>query len=120
MAGQDLAPVKHFSSVRKAREALRGQALELYQEFRTMIKQAAAAGKWEEALKAQQWLLDHTPGEDGERIFDSSSDKAQVVESAPRGPLVQLVGIRLGGVGNAKELPPPVDVTIIDVEGEDI
>ena len=61
-----------------------------------MIKMAAASGKYEEALKAQQWLLDHVPGEDGERIFESSSDKVQPVEQK-QGPMIN-IGFKLGGL----------------------
>lgn len=116
----ELAPTKHFSSVKKAREALRAKAEEVLHKYMAAIDMAAASGKYEEALKAYQWLLDHVPAEDGARIFDGSSDKVQVVDTVPRGPLVQFVGITLGGVGHKKELPESPVVTVIDVEGEEI
>ena len=109
----ELAPTKHFSSVKKARQALQGHALELYQDFRTMIKQAAAAGKWEEALKAQQWLLDHVPGEDGERIFEASSDKPAQVE-AKQGPQIN-IGFALGGL-ETKSMPKVIEGEKVETE----
>jgi len=112
----ELAPTRHFSSVKRAREALRQKAEAVLEKYMAAIDMAAASGKYEEALKAYQWLLDHVPAEDGERIFDGSSDKVTVVDNTPRGPLVQLVGIRLGGVGNKKELP---EADIIEVDAED-
>lgn len=106
---KDLAPGKFFPSVRKAREALRGEAQAILTEFRTMIKQAAAAGQWEHALKAQQWLVDHLPAEDGERLFDSSVDRPNQTESKASGPLIQIVGIRYGN-DEPKKLPEVIDV----------
>jgi len=104
-----LAP-QSLGAVRKAREALRGKAQELLDEYRMMIKQAAASGKYEEALKAQQWLLDHVPAEDGERIFDTSVDKAAPVDSGPRAPTFQL-GIMVGGL-DQKQLPALPEIVI--------
>lgn len=109
----ELAPTRHFSSVKRAREALKAKAEAVLEKYMAAIDMAAASGKYEEALKAYQWLLDHVPAEDGERIFDGSSDKVQVIDNTPRGPLVQLVGITLGGVGHKKALP---EATIIDIE----
>lgn len=101
---KELAP-QSLGAVRKAREALRGKAMELLLEYQTMIKQAVAAGEWEAALKAQQWLIDHVPAEDGERIFDSSVDKSQKqVDAGPKAPVVQ-IGIKLGGLDlDAKQI----------------
>lgn len=104
MSDKALAPTHHFSSVRKAREALRGKALEVLEKYLAAIDMATAAGKYEEALKAYQWLLDHVPAEDGERIFESSSDKVQPVESQ-KGPLIQ-IGFKLGGVDELPKLIP--------------
>jgi hypothetical protein len=113
----NLGPVKHFSSVRKARQALQGQAQELLEEYKAAIKMAVASGKYEEALKAYQWLLDHVPGEDGERMFEPSVDKVTVVEG-PRGPTVQIVGIQLGGVGSPKAELPAATKDEDTIEGE--
>lgn len=111
MSSNNLAPVGHFSSVKKAREALRGQALQLLEEYKAMIKAAAASGKYEEALKAMQWLIDHVPAEDGERIFDTSVDKPAQAEG-PKGPVVQIAQFQLGGLGEAKEALKLINPTI--------
>ena len=76
-----------------------------------MIKQAAAAGEWEAALKAQQWLVDHLPAEEGERLFDASVDKPTLLDQKPTGPLIQIVGIRYSD--EPKQLPEVHEV--IDV-----
>jgi len=108
---------KSFSSVKKAREALRGRAEELLQEFIDTIRAAKAAGKYEEALKAQQWLLDHIPAEDGERLLDPSSDKPKPQIEGPKGPLVSM-NFELGGVKRQKSIQESViDVTPIDTAG---
>ena len=87
-------------AVRKVREILREKAQEIYEEQRMMIKQAAASGKYEEALKAMQWLLDHAPAEDGERIFDPSVDKVVAQEKpAAQMPTIQIGNFQLGGLG---------------------
>ena len=98
-----------FRSVKKAREALKEKALEILQEFRDTIREARASGKYEEALKAQQWLIDHIPDEDGERLLESSVDKPKQVEQG-RGPLVQ-IGFKLGGTDQARLQEPVIDIT---------
>ena len=107
----NLAPVRHFSSVKRARAALRYKADVLLEKYLVAIDMATASGKYEEALKAYQWLLDHIPGEDGKRLLDPSVDKQTIVESN-KGPLIQ-IGFQLGGVKAPKELP------IITVDPED-
>ena len=86
----------NFPAVRRAREALKEQAMEILLEYRAMIKQAAAAGKFEAALEAQKWLLDHIPAEEKDRLFDQSIDKVQR-EEGQSGPIVQ-IGFKLGRV----------------------
>lgn len=106
-------PVKHFGSVRKAREALKEQALEILADYQRLIAMAAAAGQYEAALKAQQWLVEHIPAEEGQRIFDISVDKVKESE-APRGPMIQL-GFQLGGmVAKPKELPEVISIESIE------
>ena len=99
----NLAPVRHFSSVKRARAALRYKADVLLEKYLVAIDMATASGKYEEALKAYQWLLDHIPGEDGKRLLDPSVDKQTIVEGN-KGPLIQ-IGFQLGGVKAPKELP---------------
>lgn len=104
-----------FSSVRKARAALKEKALETYMLMLQIIKQAAAAGDYETAAKYTAWLIDHTPDEDGERIVAESIDKKESGggQSGPSGPTIQ-IGLQIGGVA-PKQLPSP---KIIDVEPE--
>ena len=110
----NLAPVRHFSSVKRARAALRQKADVLLEKYLVAIDMATASGKYEEALKAYQWLLDHIPGEDGKRLLDPSVDKPIQVEGS-KGPFIQ-IGFKLGGVGETKELPV---VTVEDIEEKD-
>jgi len=107
---------KYFPSVRKAREALKVRAHELMDGYIATIKQAAAAGDYESALKGYQHLMNHMPEEEGERIMDVDVDKPKQIEGYT-GPAVQ-IGIVLGGLN--KELPPataiePPVVEVIDV-----
>ena len=105
----------HFSSVRKAREALRERAFELLDGYIAVIKQAAAAGDYETAAKGYQHLLEHMPDEDGTRMIDMGIDKPKQIE-AYSGPAVQ-IGIQLGGIA-PKALPPPITVDVIPVESD--
>ena len=125
--GEEISPkpTKHLipkslSSVRKAREVLKEQAHEILQEFRATIKEARASGKYEEALGAYKWLLEHTPGDDGERLLEMTVDKVKEKEDKPTGPLIQLVGISLGGIKTleAKATQSLPDIIIDAVDGE--
>ena len=111
-----LVPVRHFSSVRKAREALKGKALELLEEYRLLIHQAAAAGEFEAALKAHQWLMDHIPADSGERVFDGSIDKVKQIDDGPRGPVIN-IGLKIGGIDtagpNPKQIAPKSTTQVI-------
>lgn len=92
------------------------RAEEILNKYQKLIDQTAAAGDYETALRHMQHLIDHMPTDEGTRLIDMSIDKAQQAESGPRGPLIQIVGIKLGGVEGNKALPPAVEV--IDVESE--
>ena len=107
-----LVPSHHFPAVRKAREALKSQALEILNEYRTAIKMAVASGKYDEALRAYQWLLDHVPNEKGERIFDSGSDKQQIQEG-PKGPVIQI------GISMPSTNPPLLESAVVDAKPVD-
>jgi hypothetical protein len=105
-------PQQFFSSVKAARQVLRDKAQELLDEYRAMIKLAAASGKFDEALKAQQWLLDHIPADEGERVFDPSTDRPAPAEAQSSGPTIQIVGLALSPQHPA--LPEPaVDASLI-------
>jgi hypothetical protein len=100
-----------FSSVRKARAALKEQAEEILREFRALLKQAAAAGDYETAAKGYIHLLEHMPAEEGEALLDGSIDKKQI-ESKTSGPAIQ-IGVQIGGLAPQRTLPEPI---IIDVQ----
>src|SRR3990167_9225146 len=97
-----------FPSVRKAREALKEKAFELQELYILIIRQAAAAGDFETAAKSLQWLLDHTPDEEGQRLIEPSVDKPSHTEQRT-GPSISIGHITLGGLPKA---PEPIPVTI--------
>ena len=108
----------YFSSVRKAREALRVRAFETYEKLQKIIDMAAAAEDFETAAKYAWMLLEHTPKEDGESVIDESAAKPKLTERGPSGPVIQ-IGVRVGGVNDTAqpraELPEAI---IIDVKPE--
>jgi hypothetical protein len=98
-----------FSSVRKARAILKEKAAEILSEFRQVLKQAAASGDYETAVKGYIHLLDHIPEEDGERLFDVGVDKKAIEAGKQSGPTIQ-IGLQIGGMKPA--LPEPaIEVT---------
>lgn len=101
----------HFSSVRKAREALKEKALETYNLLVSIIKQAAAGGDYETAAKYTAWLMEHTPPEEGERLLDISVDKPSTSDGGPKGTIVN-IGFKIGAE-EKKQLPEGI---VIDVE----
>lgn len=112
--GKELRQV--FSKVSAAREVLRNRAEELINEYIDIAKQAKAAGDYESAYKALQWLIEHAPRDEaGTSIVDRSPDK----EAAPQktigdgGPKIQ-IGIALGGVTQAQKALPRVEVIEAD------
>jgi hypothetical protein len=104
-----------FSSVRKARALLKERAEELLNKYIKIVDQAAAAGDFETAQKGIQWLVDHIPSEDGERVFDISVDKI-VQDSKTSGPAIQ-IGVVIGGMGQ-NALPESSTLKVIDVPAE--
>jgi hypothetical protein len=105
--GKPTPPRRFFSSVAIAREVLRERADELINEFIDVAKQAKAAGDYEAAYKALQWLIDHIPAdESGARVVEHSSDKVpQTQESQSKTPNIN-IGIALGGIHEKpKQLP---------------
>ena len=101
------------SSVKKAREALKGKALEHYEKLVKIIDMAAAAGDFETAGKYAWMLIEHMPKEDGEAVIDESAAKPKQLERGASGPIIQ-IGFKLGGI-EAKQLEP----TTIDIEKTD-
>lgn len=92
-----------FSSVRKAREALKERAHELLNKYISGLDMALARGDFETFQKGYQYLLDHMPEEEGIHIVDVSVDKKQIEGSKNNGPSIQ-IGVSIGGIKPA-ELP---------------
>lgn len=105
----------YFSSVRKAREALRERAFELLDGYIAVIKQAAAAGDYETAAKGYQHLLEHMPPEDGMRMIELSVDKPVQVERKP-GPSIN-IGFAIGGIPQTQH--PRLQPATIDIISAD-
>jgi hypothetical protein len=103
--------LNRFSKVKEAREALKEQALELFNTYVLIINQAINDKDYETAHKATQWLIEHMPAEDGVRMIDSSASRPKESEQKSLGPAIQ-IGIALSGQPPRKALPP---VEVIDV-----
>lgn len=98
----------YFPRVREAREALKAKALEIFEKQQEIIAQAMEAGDFETAAKANQFLLEHLPDDDGVRVIAESIDKPKETKGVA-GPIVQ-IGFKLGGVNEPKALPGVIDV----------
>jgi len=109
---------RYFPKVKEAREALKAKALELHQLYMDIIQDARDKGDVETASKAVQWLIEHMPKEDGESMVDISVDKPKQIEQK-HGPSVN-IGFALGGLGEARSLPPTVTIDVEPVETPDI
>ena len=102
---------RYFPKVREAREALRAKALELHNLHLEIIQAAIDKGDLETAAGEVRWLTEHMPkGDDNERMIDESAAKPKQIE-APRGPQVN-IGFTLGGIGEARTLPPAVTIDV--------
>lgn len=112
-----MPPKNPFPKVKEAREALKEKALELFEEYRDMIREAREKGDFETATKHIQWLIEHMPmDEDGNTMVDPSVDKPKP-EAKPTGPSIS-IGFNLGGIDTPKALPLP-EVKVIDVTPKD-
>ena len=100
------------ASVKKAKAALMVRANEILEKYLKMIDMAVAAGDFETANKAFQFLVEHMPREDGESIISESAAKPKMNEdSGHKGPIIN-IGLKVGGVGEPTQLPEPI---VIDV-----
>jgi hypothetical protein len=108
-------PRQYFKKVKVARELLREKAEELLEEYLLTVKQAQSSGQPEVALKALQWLIEHMPDDDGERMIDASIDKKVEAPKIDTRPTVQ-IGINLGGVGTNQKKLPQAKAEVIDAE----
>ena len=99
----------YFSSVKKARLALKEKALATYEKLNKIIDMAAAAGDFETAAKYAWMLIEHTPSEDGETVIDGSAAKPKLIEDGGhKGPVIQ-INMKMGG------LQAPPETNIIDI-----
>jgi len=116
-----MAKELYFSKVRLAREAFRGKALELFDNYQTTVKLAIANQDYEVALKAIQWAIEHMPAEDdGTRMLDASIDKDKSGDAKPAGPQIN-IGFQLGGIsGGPKALEPVIDIQTLQLESGDM
>jgi hypothetical protein len=103
-----------FSKVKEARELLKQEAENILRMYMETIKMAVAAGDFESALKAQQWLIDHMPNEEAVRMIDISVDKPVLTEG-PKGPQIQ-IGIALGGMNMPKQIESSPVITVVPEE----
>lgn len=93
----------YFPKVKEAREALAAKALELFDNYMNMIKEAQAAGDYEVANEGYQFLMSHMPkDEDGQTLLEPSVDAKKELAKGSAGPTIQ-IGIALGS--KPKELP---------------
>lgn len=109
-------PKEYFPRVKEAREALKAKALEIYELQVKIIMESLTAGDFETAAKANQWLLEHMPNEDGVTVIDSSAATPKQAEGHA-GPSIN-IGFALGGVNTPKALPQAVEV--IDITPEPV
>lgn len=93
----------HFSSIRKAREALQAQAHEIVTAYLSVIETARTEGHLDIAAESLQWLLAHIPADtDGLRVVETSVDKP--AGAATDRPTIN-IGIAVGGVPDRPALP---------------
>jgi hypothetical protein len=105
-----------FSKVTVARQLLRDKAEDILKEYLDIAAQAKAAGDYESAYKALQWLIDHMPKEgDGEALVGRSADKEapQLPSSGDSKPRI-MIGIQVGGA--QKALPT---ATIVEADEDE-
>ena len=99
----------YFSSVKKARAALKEKALATYEKLNKIIDMAAAAGDFETAAKYTWMLIEHTPEDDGETVIAGSAAKPKQIEGGYSGPVIN-IGVKVGGAN--KDLLPEPSLTI--------
>lgn len=104
-----------FSSVRKARAALKERAHELITLYIDGMKKALDAGDYETFQKGMAHIVARIPEEEGERIFDIDVDKISQ-DTKHVGPGIQ-IGVMIGGLGTAAALP---EAQVIDVTAKTI
>lgn len=107
----------YFSTVKKAKEAIKANSHANYEKLLKIIDMAASAGDFETAARYCWMIIEHTPAdENGERMIEESASKPKQLEKGPGGPVIQ-IGVRVGGINEpAKELPAPTVIEVKPVE----
>src|SRR4051812_26597893 len=82
-----------FPRIKEAREALKAKALAMWEVYERAIQKAIDAEEYEVALKAMQWMIEHSPDHNGERMLNRSIDSKEI-DSKSKGPQIQ-IGIAL-------------------------
>lgn len=111
----------YFPHVKEAREALRDKALKILEDYLSVVKAAQDAGDYEVASKSLQWLMEHMPEEEGQKMIEASIDKPKQVEGA-KAPVIQ-IGFAIGGISAPQELPEadvPLGPPRRYIEGEEV
>lgn len=110
-----------FPKVQEARAALAEKAMELFETYHQLIKDAIAAEEFGTAKQGLEFLIKHMPkSPEDEGMIDSSVDTAPQAQSAkqlPSGPTIK-IGVAIGGMPGAKELPPAVIDVVPEVVSE--
>lgn len=103
-----------FSRLAAVRELLQEHAMELYEEYRSLAKEAVAQGKPDIAEKIIWNLIDTMPKEDGMGMVDSPASKPpKELTSGPTTPSIQ-IGVILGG-SQPRQLEGYTPSGVIDV-----
>lgn len=110
----------YFSKVAIARQLLKEKAEDILKQYLLVVDEARASGDYETAAKSLQWLIEHMPNEEGERMIEVSVDKKiEEKQTGPVGPAIQ-IGIAVGGLGQRSlpnpEKPKEISVEVVDSE----
>ena len=98
-------------SVRRAREILQKEAMDIVNQHLDAIKLAIIDKDYQSALEAQRWLIEHIADDEGLRLVEISVDKKVEEKEQKIGPQVN-IGIQLGGVP-IKQVEAPISPTPI-------
>lgn len=109
----------HFPRIKEAREALKAKAPAMVDILEKVIQKAVEAGEHEVAIKAIQWMIEHAPDHDGERMINRSVDSKEI-DSKSKGPQIS-IGIALLDKPALPPAPKAIEsnpVEIIDVTND--
>jgi hypothetical protein len=102
----------YFPRVREARELLREKALGILEDYIETVKAAQEAGDYEIALKSLQWLMEHMPEDEGQRMLETGVDKEKQVQKGNTGTAIN-IGVAIGGLPEASTAQP-IEIKAID------